>query len=62
MNNNENDVFILDISNNEKNVSELNIHGGNIHANIHANIISSDDITIHVDDVVNTSIEFKITY
>ena len=57
MNNNENDVFILDISNNEKNVSELNIH-----ANIHANIISSDDITIHVDDVVNTLIEFKITY
>ncbi len=53
----KNDVFILDISNNEKNVSELNIH-----ANIHANIISSDDITIHVDDVVNTSIEFKITY
>ena len=57
----KNDVFILDISNNEKNVSELNIHG-NIHANIHANIISSDDITIHVDDVVNTLIEFKITY
>ena len=53
MNNNENDVFILDISNHEKNVSELSIH---------ANIISSDDITIHVDEVFNTSIEFKITY